>query len=81
MTEDFIRQQLIKKFAFLEDNLYNIPRLFTAISILKWAYANKSPNEIKYYISEIEKHLNGEITLYWQDDIVKVRRKNEKKEK
>lgn len=66
MLESFLKRQ---------DNLLDASRIFVAKSVLLWAIENtKESKSLKYYLNEIEKHLKGEITLYWEDDIVKIRK-------
>ena len=68
-------KKLLEKYIEKEDNLLLSSRLFVANSVLLWAKENvKDPKAIKYYITEVERHMQGEITLYWQNGIVKVKR-------
>ena len=68
-------KKLLSKYLNLEDNVYYSERLFIANSILTWVASKYREQKVyKYYLKEVEKHLKGEITLYWEDGIVKVRK-------
>jgi hypothetical protein len=70
LVKDIFSDYIVK-----DNNIFFIERLFVANTILNWAYENyKDQKQIKAYIDEIKRHLDGEITLYWSDGIVKVRR-------
>ena len=77
MSQNAERQikELIETFIVKKDNLIIATRLFVANSVLNWAVENaKDPRAFKAYMSEIERHLAGEITLYWEDGVVKVKK-------
>jgi len=68
-------KRLIEKYVTREENLVLANRIFVAKSVLLWVKETvKEQKAIKYYINEIEKHLKGDITLYWEDGIVKVKK-------
>jgi len=74
-------KRMIKIYMKVDDNLYRAERFFMANSALSWALENnKEASVITYYLKEIEKHLNEEITLFWQDGKIKVK-KGKKDEK
>jgi hypothetical protein len=57
------------------DNIIYAERLFVAMTILNWAHEHyKDQKQINAYIEEVKRHLKGDITLYWSDGIVKVKR-------
>jgi hypothetical protein len=67
--------RILKKYTKKEENIIQCQRLFVANSVLRWVVENiKDKEKIIYYLKEAEKHLSGEITLYWQDDTIKVKR-------
>ena len=71
-------KKMLETFLVKEDNLIIASRLFVAKSVLNWASENtKDSNAFKAYMVEIKRHLNGEITLYWEDGIIKVRKEKQ----
>ena len=71
-------KKIIESFVVREDNLIHAERLFVAKTVLMWAVENsKEQNIFKSYLTEIEKHLNGEITLYWEDGKIKIRKEKQ----
>ena len=69
-TNKFLLKYIEKK-----DNIYFSNRLFVANTVLNWVLTSFNEQKvIKYYLKEIEKHLKGEITLYWENGIIKVRK-------
>lgn len=71
-------KKIIQTFITRQDNLIVASRLFVAKSVLIWASENtKDLKAFKAYMSEIERHLSGEITLYWEDGIIKVRKEKQ----
>ena len=72
---DSIVTKIIKEGLVIKDNVYYSERLFVAYSIILWIFNNKNTEEQKkFYIDQLQKHLNKEITLYWEDGIVKIAR-------
>lgn len=66
---------ILNEFLQKKDNLILSERIFIAVSILNWAYLNhKDKDVLKYYLAEVKKHLSGEITLYWENGVVRVKR-------
>jgi hypothetical protein len=42
---------------------------------MNWACEHyKDPKQLNVYFEEVKRHLQGEITLYWSDGIVKIKR-------
>lgn len=71
-------KKMLESFLKKEENLIIATRLFVAKSVLIWASENtKDLKAFKAYMAEVERHLNGEITLYWEDDIIKVRKEKQ----
>ena len=71
-------QKFIKDYATKDGNIFHAEKLFVANTILNWAFANyKDEKTLRNYILQVERHLNGEIILYWDGDVIKV--KNKKK--
>lgn len=72
-SQEDIIDGLTKKFLKKEDNIYHLERLFMAVSVVRWMFKNAGSNaEILQYLVQVERHLTGEINLYWQDDVIKV---------
>lgn len=71
-------KKMLESFLKKEGNLLDATRLFVAKSVLLWAAENaKETKAFKIYVSEVEKHLKGEITLYWEDGTIKVRKEKQ----
>jgi|688.fasta_scaffold191808_4 hypothetical protein len=69
-------KRILKSYKTIDGNLINCQKIFVANSVLIWALENvKEKEKIIYYIREVEKHLKDEITLYWEDGSIKVKRK------
>lgn len=74
-------KKIIDSFIVKKDNLIIADRLFVAKSVLLWALENSKNQQVfKSYLYEIERHLNNEITLYWEDDTIKIRKEKQVKE-
>lgn len=68
-------RKLLEEFMQVQGNLIMSERMFVAFSVLNWAYLkHKNPELLQYYLNEVKKHLRGELTLYWEDGVVKVHR-------
>ena len=75
MTLEKEVNKLLKKYLKRDENICHAEKLFVAKSVLLWVYENnKEAKAIKYYIGEIERYLSGDITLYWEDGTIKVRK-------
>lgn len=74
-------EKMIKDYAVKEDNVFLAERLFVANTVLNWAFNNnKDEKMLKIYIGQVERHLAGEITLYWDGNVIKVK-KDERRSK
>lgn len=72
---DEIIISLYRKYSSKEDNLIIAERLFVAASVVKWVFKNANRgDEIIQYLLQVEKYLEGEINLYWEEDVIKVGR-------
>lgn len=68
-------KKILMTYKKINGNLIDCQKIFMANSVLKWALENiKEKEKIVYYIREVEKHLKDEITLYWEDGNIKVKR-------
>ena len=66
--------RLVSEYCRDSDNIHNAERLFMAISALRWAYSHATNDKmLEIYLGEIERHLRGEITLYWQNGVIKIK--------
>jgi len=78
MTLEKEISKLLKKYLKQDGNVCYAEKLFVAKSVLLWVYENnKEQKAIKYYIGEIDRYLNGEITLYWEDGTIRIRKDNQ----
>ena len=76
MTTEEQVKKFLKKYIEQKDNIFFCDRIFMANSVLTWALENiKEKEKFIYYLKEVEKHLSGELTLYWEDGSIKVKRK------
>ncbi len=74
-SPDEIVDALVKKYTVTNDNLILMRRLFVAASVVRWAFSTTSRvEEILQYLGQVEKYLDGEIDLYWEDEVIKVAR-------
>lgn len=70
---------MIKDYAIREQNIFYADRLFVANTVLSWVLNNTTEEkQRRQYITQIEKHLTGEITLYWDNGVIKIRKDQEK---
>jgi hypothetical protein len=68
-------KKILDSYIKREENVIYAERLFIARAVLFWAAENsKDQRTFKSYLSELERHLNGEITLYWEDGKIKIRK-------
>ena len=76
MTTEEQVKNFLKKYVEQKDNIFFCDRIFMANSALMWALENiKEKEKFFYYLKEVERHLTGEITLYWENGSIKVKRK------
>jgi hypothetical protein len=76
MNNDFdsIRARIAKSFVKKDENVFHAQKLFMAVSVLRWAYEKQaSESEKSKYYNFVEKYLDGEIDLYWEDGIIKLK--------
>lgn len=68
-------KKILESYVIREENIIHAERLFIAKTVLLWAAENsKDQKTFKSYLGELERHLNGEITLYWEDGKIKIRK-------
>jgi hypothetical protein len=69
--EEIVR--IIHEYTKCKSNVYSAERIFMAHSAIKWAYKNAANEQVlRLYLSEIEKHLKNEITLYWHKGTIRI---------
>jgi hypothetical protein len=72
-SQEEIVKNLIKKYVNKSDNIFMSQRLFMAASVVRWVFENtKTPDQIIQYLMQVEKYLEGELELYWEDNIIRV---------
>lgn len=55
------------------DNVYYLERFFVACSVVRWIYkTTDKTEEILSYLGQVERHMQGEIDLFWEDSVIKV---------
>ncbi len=70
-----IIKSMIEKYSKKQDNIVFIEKLFVANTIIKWIFEKPAKTEeILQYLSQVDRYLQGEIDLYWQDGVIKVGR-------
>jgi hypothetical protein len=70
-----IINSLFKKYSTQEENIIHLERLFMAASVIRWVFrVTNKPEEIVQYMGQIEKYLKGELELYWEAGVIKVKR-------
>jgi hypothetical protein len=70
-----IIKSIYDRYSVKEENIIFLGRLFVAASVVRWAFKQSSKTEeLLQYLSQVEKFLEGEIDLYWQDGVIKVGR-------
>lgn len=68
-------KKLLSEFLFMKDNVFLSEKLFVAVSVLNWAIIKYNDKlALQHYLDQVKKHLRGEITLYWEDGVVKIKR-------
>lgn len=74
-SEKDIINNIIKKYLVKENNLIKVNRLFVAVSVVRWVFSStKDTEEILGYLTQLERFLDGEINLYWENSVIKVGR-------
>ena len=75
MDIEKIIKRILKEHMAIDGNLYHSEKLFSAKAVLLWIKENaKDKKSLNYYLGLLEKHLKNDITLYWEDGTVKVRK-------
>jgi len=70
-------KKIIKEYIKIDGNLYHSEKLFSAKAALIWIGENaKDKKSLNYYLTLLEKHLKNDITLYWEDGTVKIRKES-----
>jgi len=68
-------KKIIRQYRTVDGNLYHSEKLFSAKAVLLWIKENaKDKKSLDYYLGLLEKHLKNDITLYWEDGTVKIRK-------
>ncbi len=68
-------RKLLEEYIKVKDNLILSERFFVGISVLNWAYVHYKEREVlAYYLDLVKRHINSEITLYWEKGVVKITR-------
>jgi hypothetical protein len=68
-------KKIIRQYTAVDGNLYHSEKLFSAKAVLLWIKENaKDKKSLDYYLGLLEKHLKNDITLYWEDGTVKIRK-------
>ena len=72
-SQEEIIKSLIKKYGVRKDNIFMSQRLFVAATVVRWVFENtKTPDQIVQYLMQVEKHLDGELELFWEDGVIRV---------
>lgn len=82
-TSEYLIEQVManikERYLSEEENVVNAEKLFVAASVVKDAIRRQlsgeiSENECKSYFVAIEKYMQGQIELFWEDGIIKVKK-------
>lgn len=74
-AEEAIRKIIIGRPVDKDGNLLHTSRVFVAASVIQWIYENtKTDDQISHYLSQVEKHLNGELEMYWENGLIRIRK-------
>tara|TARA_Y100001938_G_C7874307_1_gene321847 strand:+ start:116 stop:475 length:360 start_codon:yes stop_codon:yes gene_type:complete len=82
-TTEYLIEQVMnnikQRFLTEEENVVNAEKFFVAASVIRDAVYRQASGEIseyecKTYFIAIEKYLTGEIEMFWEDGIVKVKK-------
>lgn len=67
-NKEKVIKAFLKNYLKIDKNLFSSERLFIANSGINWIYKNTNNADlIKHYLKEIDKHLKGEIDLFWSN--------------
>ncbi len=62
-----------KRYLTKLDNVFYLEKYFVACSVIRWIYkTTDKTEEILAYMGQIERHMNGEIDLFWENGVIKV---------
>lgn len=74
-AEEAIQKIIISRPLDRDGNLLHTSRIFVAASVIQWIYQNtKTEDQISHYLSQVEKHLNGELEMYWENGNIRIRK-------
>ena len=82
-TAEYLVEQVMatlkEQYMSEEGNVVNAEKIFVAASVVKDAISRQlggeiTENECKSYFVAIEKYMKGEIELFWEDGIIKVKK-------
>ena len=75
-----IIKAMVEKYSTKEDNIVHLERLFVAASVVRWVFQNTSnTEEMLKYLMQVDKYLQKETELYWEEGIIKVKTERKKK--
>jgi hypothetical protein len=68
-----IMLELRTRYLSKTDNVYHLERYFVACSVIRWIFGTTDKSEeILGYLAQVERHMNGEIDLFWDEGSIKV---------
>lgn len=68
---------ILKSHLKIDKNLFLSHKLFVAKSAINWIFDHgKDINIIKYYLKDVEKYLNGDLELLWEDGKILKKKAN-----
>lgn len=75
-----VMDNLKKRYVEEDENLVKVDKLFLVSSIVHDVIEKKLAGELsdeqcKHYFIYIEKYLNGDIDMFWEEGVVKVKRR------
>ena len=74
-AEEAVKELIVKRPVDKDGNLLHTSRIFVAASVIRWIYENTNTKEqIMHYLSQVEKHLKGELEMYWENDLIRIRK-------
>lgn len=74
-AEEAIKRIIIQRPIDKDENLLHTGRVFVAASVIQWIYENtKTEDQILHYLSQVEKHLSGELEMYWESGSIRIRK-------
>jgi len=74
-ADEAIKRIIIERPIDKDGNLLHTSRVFVAASVIQWIYENtKTEDQIFHYLSQVEKHLSGELEMYWESGSIRIRK-------